>query len=85
MGWILPVLILAECALDPRPGWSDQPLVRVDDVEGLEVALLACDADPGPHLILVKAGIAPVKGIPRVSHSPTDIRDRFRSCIQRRD
>ena len=60
-------------------------VVRVDDMEGLEFALLACDAGHGPHLILVKAGIAPVKGIPRVSHSPTDIRDRFRSRIQRRD
>ena len=62
-----------------------QHVVRVDDIEGLEFALLACDAGPGPHLILIKAGIAPVKGISRVSHSPTDIRDRFRSCIQRRD
>ena len=56
--------------------------VRVEDVEALEGALSDCDADSGPHLILVKAGIAPVKGIPRVSHSPTAIRDRFRAEMQ---
>ena len=59
--------------------------VRVDEVEGLEGALSACESRPGPHLIVVKAGIAPVKGIPRVAYSPTDIRDRFGSCIQRKD
>ncbi len=60
-------------------------VVRVDDIEGLESALLECDASPGPHLILVKAGIAPVEGIPRVSHSPTEIRDRFKGSVQRKD
>jgi hypothetical protein len=54
-------------------------------MEGLEGALSECDAGPGPHLILVKAGIAPVKGIPRVSHSPTEIRDRFKESIQGMD
>ena len=62
-----------------------QRVVRVDDIEGLEGALSECDAQPGPYLILVKAGIAPVKGIPRVSHSPTEIRDRFKESVQRRD
>ncbi len=56
--------------------------VRVEDVEGLEGALSDCDTDSGPHLILVKAGIAPVEGIPRVPHSPTDIRDRFMAEMQ---
>ena len=60
-------------------------VARADDIEDLEGALLACESRPGPHLILVKAGIAPVKGIPRVSHTPTDIRDRFGSCIQTRN
>ncbi len=59
-------------------------VVRADEIEDLEGALLECGSRPGPHLILVKAGIAPVKGIPRVSHTPTDIRDRFGSCIQTR-
>ena len=57
-------------------------VVRVDDIEGLEGALLEVGSRAGPQLIMVKAGIAPVEGIPRVSHSPTDIRDRFRSCIR---
>ena len=52
--------------------------IRVEDVEALEDALADSEASPGPHLILVKAGIAPVEGIPRVSHAPTDIRDRFK-------
>ena len=60
-------------------------VVRADEIEGLEGALLACESRPGPHLILVKAGIVPVEGIPRVSHAPTDIRDRFRSRIQTRE
>ena len=59
-------------------------VARVDEVEGLQHALLECDEGHGPYLILVKAGIAPVNGIPRVSHSPTDIRDMFRDSIQRR-
>ncbi|MEE8442930.1 MAG: thiamine pyrophosphate-dependent enzyme [Dehalococcoidia bacterium] len=61
-----------------------QHVVRADEIEGLEGALLECKTRPGPHLILVKAGIAPVKDIPRVTHSPTDIRDRFGGCVQRR-
>ena len=43
-------------------------VARVDDMEDLEGALLGVAGVPGPHLILVKAGIAPVEGIPRVSH-----------------
>ncbi len=56
---------------------------RVDDIEALEGALGECSGNPGPHLILVKATIAPVPGIPRVSHTPTEIRDRFSSSIHR--
>ena len=58
-------------------------VVRVDGAVGLERALTDCNPGDGPFLILVKVGIAPVEGIPRVSHSPTDIRDRFRDTIQR--
>ena len=54
---------------------------RVDDIEGLETALRGCSASSGPHLILIKAGIAPVEGIPRVSFAPTEIRDRFKSSV----
>ena len=60
-------------------------VVRADDTEALEGALLDCNDGGGPHLILVKAGIAPVPGIPRVSHPPTDIRDRFKSSIKSKD
>ena len=62
-----------------------QRVARIEDIEDLESALLKCDNDPGPHMILVKAAVAPVKDIPRVSHSPTDIRDRFRSVVRTRD
>jgi phosphonopyruvate decarboxylase len=58
-------------------------VARVDAVKGLHRALFECDLGNGPYLILAKVGIAPVKGIPRVSHSPTDIRDRVRDSIQR--
>lgn len=52
--------------------------VKVEDIEALQGALAESETGPGPHLILVKAGIAPVEGIPRVPHAPTDIRDRFK-------
>ena len=57
-------------------------VVRVEDVESLEGALQDNDTIPGPHLIMIKVGIAPVKGIPRVSHTPTEIRDRFKTRVQ---
>lgn len=60
-----------------------QHVVRAEDIESLGSALLDCDTGHGPRLILVRVGIAPVEGIPRVSYSPTDIRDRFRSSVQR--
>ena len=60
-------------------------VARVDGIAGLEGALLGVDGTLGPHMVLVKAGIAPVEGIPRVSLPPTEIRDRFRSSVQRRD
>ena len=57
-------------------------VVRVEDIESLEGALKDNDTIPGPHLILVKVGIAPVKDIPLVSHTPTEIRDRFKAKVQ---
>ena len=60
-------------------------VARVDDIEGLQNALSDCDIGYAPYMILVKSGIAPVPGIPRVSHSPTDIRDRFRRSIRGED
>ena len=55
---------------------------RVEDLEELESALLEVAATDQLSLILVKAGIAPVKRIPRVSHLPEQIRDRFRGAVQ---
>ncbi|MFQ6026623.1 MAG: thiamine pyrophosphate-dependent enzyme, partial [Dehalococcoidia bacterium] len=57
-------------------------VARVEETEALDQALLDCAAKPGPHLILVKVGIAPVPGIPRVSHSPMEIRDRFKEAFE---
>lgn len=57
-------------------------VARVEDVESLEGALQDSDTISGPHMIMVKVGIAPVKGIPRVSHTPIEIRDRFRTMVQ---
>lgn len=55
--------------------------VRVEDSESLERALGDADSNTGPHLILVKVGIAPVKDIPRVAHTPAEIRDRFKASM----
>lgn len=57
-------------------------VARVEDLEGLEGALQDNGTTPGPRLILVKVGIAPVKDIPRISHAPTEIRDRFKARVQ---
>ena len=60
-----------------------QHAMRVDEPEELENALQTYLTVEGPSLLLVKAAIAPVEGIPRVSHSPIDIRDRFYKSIRR--
>jgi phosphonopyruvate decarboxylase len=58
---------------------------RVNGTDELEHALSNCALGGGPFLLLVKVGIATVEGIPRVSHSPTGIRDRFSQTIQHPD
>jgi thiamine pyrophosphate-dependent acetolactate synthase large subunit-like protein len=55
---------------------------RVEELEELESALLEVAAGGQLSLILVKAGIAPIEGIPRVSHTPDQIRDRIRIAVQ---
>jgi thiamine pyrophosphate-dependent acetolactate synthase large subunit-like protein len=55
---------------------------HADNSASIDQALAVCLASPGPALLLIKVGIAPVSGIPRVSHSPTAIRDRFHSAVQ---
>ena len=54
---------------------------RVEDIEELESALTEAKQGGQLSLILVKCGIAPVEGIPRVSHTPEEIRDRFRGAV----
>lgn len=56
-------------------------VVRVGGAEELAQALQGCTLDNGPSLLHIKVAVAPVEGIPRVSHAPTDIRDRFRDHI----
>ncbi len=55
---------------------------RVQDIEELESALTEAKHNGQLSLILVKCGIAPVEGIPRVSHTPEEIRDRFKAAVQ---
>ena len=74
--------ISSKVDLDEIAKSSGYPHVaRAEDLEALEVALSELGAVDGPHLILVKAGIAPVEDIPRIPHTPTEIRDRFKDEI----
>ena len=74
--------ISSKVDLDDIAKSSGYPHVaRAEDLESLECVLSDCDANAGPHLILVKSGIAPVEGIPRISHPPTEIRDRFKDWV----
>ena len=50
----------------------------VSDTPALERALAACQSGGGPHFIVAKVAIARREGIPRVTHTPEQIRDRFR-------
>ena len=78
--------ISSKVDLDEIAKSSGYPRVaRAEDLGSLEDALSDCYTNPGPHLILVKANIAPVDGIPRIPHPPTEIRDRFRDQIARED
>lgn len=54
---------------------------EVDDRVSLQDALTGCDNTIGPNIILAKVTIDPIEDIPRVSHTPAQIRDRFRDAI----
>ena len=57
-------------------------VARVSGVDELDAALAKSTRGvAGPHLIVVKCSLAPLEGIPRVSVSPVEIRDRFKSCV----
>ena len=61
--------ISSKVNLDEIARSSGYPHVaRAEGLESLECVLSDCDANAGPHLILVKSGIAPVEGIPRIPH-----------------
>ena len=55
---------------------------RVTELDGLERALAPQSSPAGPRLIVAKVAIAPVAGIPRVSHAPMAIRDRFAAHLR---
>ena len=69
---------LAETAASAGYPWTR----RVQSLEELETALTDALSSGQLSLILVRCAIAPVEGIPRVSHTPTDIRDRFKAAVQ---
>lgn len=54
---------------------------RVDDLEALNRAMFGCNIGSGPQLLLVKVSIQARREVPRVSHSPEEIRDRFRAAV----
>jgi phosphonopyruvate decarboxylase len=54
-------------------------VASVEDAEGLDGALRNAAAMDGPWLIVVKASIVHREGIPRVTHTPVELRDRFKS------
>ena len=75
--------ISSKVDLDEIAKSSGYPHVaRAEHIEALEDALSDCATNPGPHLILVKAGIAPIEGIPRIPYPPTEIRNRFKDQVQ---
>ncbi len=54
-------------------------VASVENVEALDGALRDADAMDGPRLIVVKASIVHRDEIPRVTHTPVELRDRFKS------
>ena len=55
---------------------------RVEDLEELHSTMTEAAASGQLSLILVKAGIAALGGIPRVSHTTEEIRNRFKGAVQ---
>jgi thiamine pyrophosphate-dependent acetolactate synthase large subunit-like protein len=54
---------------------------KVSGPDGLAAVLAQCQGGDGPHLLVAKVVIAPVPGIPRVSHTPEEIRARFLRAV----
>ena len=57
-------------------------IYHVRDVEELESALAEAHSTDEFSLILVKVGIDPVASIPEVSHTPSEIPDRFKAAVR---
>jgi len=53
----------------------------VSDAPGLDAALGAALADPGPHFLLVKVTTEEAD-VPRIPYTPAQLRDRFRAAVQ---
>ena len=70
---------LADIARSSGYWWA----IKADDPGGLISALNQFERKAGPGLILVKCDLDHVEGIPRVSYTPIEIRDRFKTAAQR--
>ena len=55
--------------------------IAVNTLDGIRSALAGSRAVDGPHLIVAKVANTPVEHIGRVTHSPTEIRDRFKDQV----
>lgn len=53
--------------------------VRIDSLGALDAAIAGCTIGAGPRLLHIKVAVAPSE-VPRVSHAPAEIRDRFRAA-----
>jgi TPP-dependent indolepyruvate ferredoxin oxidoreductase alpha subunit len=56
--------------------------IEVNSVDGIRSTMAGYQGANGPHLIVAKVENGPVEHIARVSHSPTEIRDRFNDQVQ---
>ncbi len=55
--------------------------IEVTSVDGIRSTMAGFQGANGPHLIVAKVENGPVEHIVRVSHSPTEIRDRFNDQV----
>jgi phosphonopyruvate decarboxylase len=65
-------------ALTTAAGYRDAE--RIDAIDALDAAIAGCTSGAGPRLLHIKVAIAP-SDVPRVSHTPEEIRDRFRGSL----
>jgi phosphonopyruvate decarboxylase len=56
-------------------------VAAVTTADGVEQAMRAAVADDGPHFVLVKTTAAEAN-VPRIPHTPAEIRDRFRGSLE---